>query len=69
MKKAAVSAILVPLLVHAAALTSALAGASDNQSFLTRARQAYYSLRDQGLQAFKCDILPNWELTVQDVRK
>ena len=38
----------------------------NQQAVLSNARQAYYSLQDQGLASFRCDLTPNWDAVLAD---
>lgn len=71
MKKAAVVQTLLSLAACALWLASPCRAqaAPDKQDLLRQARQAYYSLRDRGLEAFQCSIRPNWEVLLEEQRK
>ncbi len=43
-----------------------LAQTADKKETVKRARQAYYSLKDQRLAEFQCTIVPNWPLVFTD---
>jgi hypothetical protein len=71
MKRAIAFRNHVSLLACCIALAS-LSGAqavANRQSVLSQARQSYYNLRSEGLLAFECNVIPNWELLLQAERK
>jgi hypothetical protein len=41
----------------------------DKTETLKRARQSYYSLKDEGLTEFRCTMSPNWPFLLADQRK
>ena len=41
----------------------------DKSAVLGQARQAYYSLRGEGLESFRCDITPNWANLLKEASK
>jgi hypothetical protein len=41
----------------------------DKQQLLKDARSAYYSLKTEGMQSFRCEITPNWAALLEDQRK
>jgi hypothetical protein len=42
---------------------------ADKQAVISRAREAYYDLRKEGLVTFQCTVTPNWDDILQDKRK
>lgn len=42
---------------------------ADRHATLTQARQAYYSLHNEGLASFTCSITPDWNMVLADARK
>jgi hypothetical protein len=50
------------------ALFAAVAPAqtANEREIVKRARQSYYSLKDQGLAEFQCTIVPNWQLLLTE---
>jgi hypothetical protein len=42
---------------------------ANKQAVLGQARGAYYNLRSQGMAGFQCDVSPNWELLLKDLRQ
>jgi hypothetical protein len=42
---------------------------SDKSETLKKARQSYYSLKDEGLTEFQCIMAPNWAFLLADQRK
>jgi len=42
---------------------------ANKKEIITQARQAYYNLRNEGLDGFTCSITPNWNALLEDVRK
>lgn len=65
---------LSPLLLTACALALLLPTVSsaqkpDKAETLKKARQSYYSLKDQGLAEFQCTMAPNWAFLLSDQRK
>ena len=49
--------------------TAATAQSAADRQTLTQARQAYYSLRTQGVSTFQCDVTPDWNSLLQDERQ
>jgi hypothetical protein len=49
--------------------TAAVAQSPDDRQTLNQARQAYYNLRTQGVSTFQCDVVPDWNLLLQDQRQ
>jgi len=45
------------------------AAAADKKDVINQARNAYYSLRTQGLSEFQCDMTPNWDALLADAKK
>jgi hypothetical protein len=45
------------------------AHAADKDAVLRQARAAYYSLNGEGMQQFQCNMTPNWEALLGDLRK
>ncbi len=45
------------------------AQAADKDVVIRQARAAYYSLNGEGMQQFQCNITPNWEALLADLRK
>jgi len=45
------------------------AQAVDKDVVIRQARAAYYSLNGEGLQQFQCNMTPNWEALLADLRK
>jgi hypothetical protein len=41
----------------------------DKSETLKKARQSYYSLKDEGLTEFQCTMAPNWAFLLADQRK
>jgi hypothetical protein len=41
----------------------------NKKEIITKARQSYYNLHDLGLAGFRCDVNPNWDLAVAELRK
>jgi len=41
----------------------------DKQLLLRKARNAYYSLKKEGMQKFSCDMTPNWANLLEEQRK
>jgi hypothetical protein len=41
----------------------------NKKEIITRAHQSYYNLHDHGLAGFRCDITPNWDSVLADLRK
>lgn len=39
---------------------------TDRKEILRQARQAYYSLKDEGLAQFQCRMAPNWQLVLTE---
>jgi hypothetical protein len=65
---------LTPLLLTACAVTLLLpsftsAQKPDKTETLKKARQSYYSLKDQGLTEFQCTMAPNWAFLLAEQRK
>jgi hypothetical protein len=50
-------------------LTAASAQTADKKEVINQAHRAYYSLREQGLAEFQCNLSPNWEALLADTRK
>jgi hypothetical protein len=51
-------------------VSSALAvDVPNKKEIITKARQSYYNLHDLGLAGFRCDVNPNWDLAVADLKK
>lgn len=50
-------------------LPAGTAAAADKKEVVKQARRAYYSLQAQGLAEFQCNLAPDWETLLQDVRK
>jgi hypothetical protein len=48
---------------------AAMAQSAADREILTRARQAYYSLRTQGVNSFQCDVTPDWNGLLEAERK
>jgi hypothetical protein len=42
---------------------------ADKTATLKKARQSYYSLRDEGLNEFQCTMSPNWAFLLSEQRK
>jgi hypothetical protein len=42
---------------------------AEKQKLLKEARSAYYSLKDEGMQGFRCDMTPNWAALLEEQRK
>jgi hypothetical protein len=49
--------------------TAVVAQSTEDRQMLAQARQAYYSLRTQGVSSFQCEIVPDWNLLLQDQRQ
>lgn len=45
------------------------ARAADKKDVVRQAHSAYYSLKGWGLVEFKCNLAPNWEALLQDLKK
>jgi hypothetical protein len=45
------------------------AQAADKDVVIRQARAAYYSLNGEGMQQFQCNMTPNWEALLADLRK
>ena len=60
---------LAPVLLVLLFATAAVAQSPDDRQILTQARQAYYSLRTQGVSAFQCQVVPDWNSLLQDERQ
>jgi hypothetical protein len=45
------------------------AQAVDKDVVIRQARAAYYSLNGEGMQQFQCNVMPNWESLLADLRK
>ena len=65
---------LTPLFLTACALALLLPTVSsaqkpDKVETLKKARQSYYSLKDQGLAEFQCTMVPNWAFLLAEQRK
>jgi hypothetical protein len=45
------------------------AQAADKDVVIRQARAAYYSLNGEGMQQFQCDMAPNWDALLADLRK
>jgi hypothetical protein len=41
----------------------------NKKEIVTKARQSYYNLHDLGLAGFRCDVDPNWDLAIADLKK
>src|ERR1700674_3373180 len=42
---------------------------ANKKEIITRAHQAYYNLRNEGLAEFTCSVTPDWNALLEDVRK
>ncbi len=66
---------LTPIVLTACALALLLPTVSsaqkpaDKAETLKKARQSYYSLKDQGLSEFQCTMAPNWAFLLSEQRK
>jgi hypothetical protein len=65
---------LTPILLTACAFalllpTVSLAQKPDKSETLKKARESYYSLKDQGLTEFQCTMAPDWAFLLADQRK
>jgi hypothetical protein len=66
---AARTCIALLLIFFALACESAAQAVANKQAILSQARGAYYNLRNEGLSTFECNLTPNWDLLLQDLRK
>ena len=74
MSKALSAKRWIPLLLTVCAFALLLPTVSsaqkpDKVETLKKARQSYYSLKDQGLTEFQCTMAPNWAFLLSDQRK
>lgn len=71
MKNSSAARFYVSILLCCCALSalSSSQSVANKQSVLSQARQAYYNLRDEGLEQFECSIIPNWEALLAKERK
>src|ERR1700692_4135468 len=74
MSKPILAKRLTPLLLTACALALLLPTVSsaqkpDKTETLKKARQSYYSLRDEGLTEFQCTMAPNWAFLLAEQRE
>jgi hypothetical protein len=45
--------------------TSSIGLETDQKAIINQARRAYYNLANEGLQEFRCEVLPNWDSAFQ----
>lgn len=50
-------------------LSAATARAADKKEVMQKARDAYYSLKSNGLVEFQCNMAPDWNALLADTRK
>ena len=62
------TAIISVWLLFLSAAT-ACAADKDRKDVIKRARDAYYSLKSNGLVEFHCDLSPDWQALLEDTRK
>jgi len=74
MKRRAAANLPLYALIWCTAITLAFpqlefAQQADKREILKKARGSYYSLKNEGFDGFKCDLTPNWEVLLADLRK
>src|SRR5579864_4682027 len=69
MKRRSLSLCALLMLACGLAAAQSQVPAADSKKVVEKARQAYYNLRDAGLEEFRATIKPDWSLVLKDQLK